>query len=479
MSLSGSISNALSGMRMSSLAAELVSSNLANATNEDYAARSLSVSSRVTGGTGGVRIDGIMRRVDQSLLADWRGANSDLSYATTLSSYVSRVEKVMATPDDPTSLTGRLAGFESALVQASARPDLTTRLETVVTLAGSLAGAFNDIADTIQQARTDADRGIKDTVSQLNDMLAQIVDLNTKISVRSRTGSDTAALEDLRQGVLDDLSTVTPIRVLQRDHDAIAVVTKGGTVLVDGTAAEIRFNGTSTVTEHMTLQNGLLSGLTANGEDVDISRFAGGSLAALFEVRDETLPGFQAELDQLAAGLVTKFQNTAVDPSLGATDAGLFTDGGGAFNPVDQIGLSRRLAINPAADSNQGGDPRAIRDGFLAAPGPVGDATILNNMAEALTEVSTVPSGIFSGQNESIVTHASAVMSTVAATLNNLDQLTSFSSAKSASITQERLRAGVDSDAELQNLMTIEKTYAANAQVLKTVDEMLDILMGL
>ena len=479
MSLSGSISNALSGMRMSSLAAELVSSNLANATNEDYAARSLSVSSRVTGGTGGVKIDGIMRRVDQSLLADWRGANADLSHATTLTSYISRVEKIMATPDDPTSLTARLAAFETALVQASARPDLTTRLDTVVTRAGSLAKTFNDIADTIQQARTDADRGIKDTVTQLNDKLAQIVDLNTKISVRSRAGSDTASLEDLRQGVLDDLSAIAPIRVLQRDHDAIAVVTKGGLVLVEGTAAEIQFNGTSTVTEHMTLQNGLLSGLTANGDDVDISRFVGGSLAAMFEVRDETLPDFQAELDQLAAGLVTKFQSAAVDPSLGATDAGLFTDGAGAFDPVDQIGLSRRLAINLAADSNQGGDPRLVRDGFLASPGPVGDATILNNMANALTEASTIPGGIFAGQNESILTHASAVMSNVAATLNSLDQLTSFTSAKSASITQERLRTGVDSDAELQNLMTIEKTYAANAQVLRTVDEMLDILMGL
>ncbi|MDA7427663.1 flagellar hook-associated protein FlgK [Primorskyibacter aestuariivivens] len=479
MSLSGSISNALSGMRMSSLAAELVSSNLANATNEDYAARSLSVSSRVTGGTGGVRIDGIMRRVDQSLLADWRGANSDLSHATTLASYVSRVEKVMATPDDPASLTARLAAFETALVQASARPDLTTRLDTVVSRASSLAETFNGIADTIQKARTDADGNIQDTVAQLNDKLAQIVDLNTKISVRSRVGSDTASLEDLRQGILDDLSSITPIRVLQRDHDAVAVVTKGGLVLVEGTAAEIQFNATSTVTEHMTLQNGLLSGVTVNGDDVDISRFAGGSLEALFTARDETLPQFQAELDELAVGLATKFQDASVDPSLGATDAGLFTDGGAAFDVVDQVGLSRRLAINAAADPAQSGDLRLIRDGFLAAPGPVGDATILNNMLSALTAASPIPGGIFAGQNESMLTHASAVMSHVGTTLNGIDQLTSFASAKSASITQERLRTGVDTDAELQNLMTIEKTYAANAQVLKTVDEMLDILMGL
>lgn len=479
MSLSGSISNALSGMRVSSLAAELVSSNLANATNEDYAARGLSVSARVLGGTGGVRTDGIMRRVDQSLLTEWRGANSDLSHRSTLETYVGRVEKTMGAPDDPNALTSRLAAFESALVQASARPDLAPRLAAAVDKAGSVAGTFNNIADTIQTARTDADRGIRDTVADLNDKLAQIVDLNTKISVRARTGSDTASLKDIRQGVIDDLSSVTSIRVLQRDHDAVAVVSKGGLVLVEGTASTVEFSHTATVTEHMTLQNGLLSGLTVNGEDIDIARLAGGSLEALFTARDDTLPSFQTELDELAAGLVTRFQSPAVDPSLSATDAGLFTDGGAAFDVTNQQGLSRRLSVNAAADPAQGGDPHLIRDGFLAAPGPVGDATVLNNMLTALSDTAPVPGGMFAGQNESILTHASAVLSNVGTTLTGIEQEASYAAARSSSITQERLRDGVDTDAELQNLMTIEKAYAANAQVLKTVDEMLDILMRL
>jgi len=36
---------------------------------------------------------------------------------------------------------------------------------------------------------------------------------------------------------------------------------------------------------------------------------------------------------------------------------------------------------------------------------------------------------------------------------------------------------GVDTDAEMQSLLLIEQSYAANARVIQTVSDMLDILM--
>ncbi len=38
---------------------------------------------------------------------------------------------------------------------------------------------------------------------------------------------------------------------------------------------------------------------------------------------------------------------------------------------------------------------------------------------------------------------------------------------------------GVDTDAEMQKLMLIEQTYAANARVISIVDELMQILLGL
>ena len=45
---------------------------------------------------------------------------------------------------------------------------------------------------------------------------------------------------------------------------------------------------------------------------------------------------------------------------------------------------------------------------------------------------------------------------------------------------QERFLAdGVDTDDEMQRLMLVEQAYAANARVIQTMDDLLNILMGL
>jgi flagellar hook-associated protein 1 FlgK len=47
----------------------------------------------------------------------------------------------------------------------------------------------------------------------------------------------------------------------------------------------------------------------------------------------------------------------------------------------------------------------------------------------------------------------------------------------SALLDAERAETGVDTDAEMQNLILIEQAYAANARVIETVSAMIDRLM--
>jgi flagellar hook-associated protein 1 FlgK len=42
---------------------------------------------------------------------------------------------------------------------------------------------------------------------------------------------------------------------------------------------------------------------------------------------------------------------------------------------------------------------------------------------------------------------------------------------------QESHLTGVDSDAELESLMLVEQTYAANARVLSVIDELMKLLL--
>ena len=55
----------------------------------------------------------------------------------------------------------------------------------------------------------------------------------------------------------------------------------------------------------------------------------------------------------------------------------------------------------------------------------------------------------------------------------------SFASAKSDALRKVELEMGVDTDAEMQQLLVIEQAYAANARIVKTVDDMVKLLLGM
>ena len=79
MSISGTLSSALSGLTAASKAAEIVSSNIANATTPGYGRRTLQTTSRVVGTSGqGVLITGVSREVNLPL-ADCARRRSDSS----------------------------------------------------------------------------------------------------------------------------------------------------------------------------------------------------------------------------------------------------------------------------------------------------------------------------------------------------------------------------------------------------------------
>ncbi|WP_323763775.1 flagellar hook-associated protein FlgK [Marinovum sp.] len=484
MSFSGSISNALSGLRASSLAAELVASNLANATNESYATRNLEIAARATGTAGGVEVVGVTRSVNPTLLSEWRRAQASTAELGTANSYLARVEQVFGTPDTPGALADLMTRFETSLVSAAARPDQGIRLDAAVSAAGDVAGALRGTSDKLQALRTEIDGQIGKTVETLNSHLSDIAELNSRIVSAVANGENAQALQDIRQETIDRVSEVVPLRVLSRDRSAVALVTTSGAVLLDGRAAEIEFTATNMVTEFRTLENGGLSGLGIDGFDIHASgatsRVAGGSLAALFELRDETLTGYQTEVAALARNLVDRFQDSGFDPSIGSGDPGLFTDGGLAFDPVNETGLSRRIALNAQVDPEGGGASWRLRDGLYAAgKGSPGDGRLLLSMIDRLAEAETIASGSRSGLTDTLASLTSTLLSGVGADLTRNEDRLSFAAARSNELTEQKLRTGVDSDTELQKLMQIEKAYAANAQVLRTVDEMIDVLLGI
>ncbi|WP_010141554.1 flagellar hook-associated protein FlgK [Oceanicola sp. S124] len=483
MSLSGALSNALSGLTASARHSSVVASNISNAMTEGYARRTQEVHARASGTWGGVEIGGVTRHVDRGLVADTRDANSAMQHADAVTVFQRRMEDLLGTPEDGSSLSGRLTTFESAMIAAASRPDLTERLTTVLYAAEDVAKTIKDIGDGIQQIRQDADTEIATATTRMNTLLEEMRSLNEGINRARLTGGNSAPLEDHRQAALDELSDYIPIIEVARDNGQIALFSAGGAILLDGNSAvEFGFSRTTTITANMTQSASLLSGLTINGVAVDTaddrSPIAGGRLAALFEVRDELAEGAQARIDSVARDLVERFQDPTLDPTLLAGDAGLFTDNGAAFAATNEVGLASRLTINAAVDPDQGGATWRLRDGLNATvQGPVSDATLLQDMLAALNEKRTPASGPFTTSGISAPNLASSIMSLTGTERNLSEQSLAFATTREAELKARLLSDGVDTDEEMQRLLLIEQTYAANARLVQTVEDLLDILM--
>lgn len=471
MSLSSALSNALSGLTASARGASIISSNLSNIMTEGYGVRDLSLSARSTGSDGGVTVNGVIRRADRALIEDRRFAASDHAQAKVQSSYLDQVALMVGDPTDASSLTGLLADFEANLISASSLPESETRLKSVLQSATALTTTLNALSDGVQDLRAEADRAIETRVGRLNTMLSDIEDLNRDIVAAGSGGRETASLLDQRQALIDEVSTLVPIKEIPRDLGTVALMTPDGTMLLDSKAAEISFQARNAVTAEMNVENGLLSGFQVNGR---VALLAGAELGGLMALRDTILPEIQLQLDTVASDLIDRF--SAADATLPATAAGLFIDAGA--QPGMTEGTAARIAINAFADPAQGGETWRLRDGLGATgPGAAGEAGMLHAMLDALRS-NTVPNQNALGtQPRDAATLASDFMSAVALRGDQVDRDLSFASVRYSELSEMQAAQGVDSDAELQKLLLVEQVYAANAKIIQAIDGMLDQLM--
>ena len=484
MSIGGTLSSALSGLTAAAKAAEVVSSNIANATTPGYARRELQVTSRTVGSSGqGVLIVGVRRSVNLPLLGDRRLAQSTSGGADSRAAFFKRLEQTLGTPDQAYSINGRIAAFEAALTEATSHPESESRLARVLSTAKSLAAQIGVASKDVQAARAQANVEIKNDVDTLNTSLDRLVKLNVQIRRGHGFGQDTAALQDQRQQAVDQIAKIIPIREVQQLDGTISLYTPTGAVLLDGTAAVFGFNAGSSVNPYVTNGAGL-SGLTLNGNPIatsgDSSVVLGGTLGANFVVRDDLAVTAQTELDALARDLVERFSDSGLDATRAPGDPGLFTDAGAALDPLNEVGLSQRLKINAAGDPDQGGALWRLRDGLGATvPGSVGTTSLLSALRDVLTNQREPVSGGFMAGERSFGTFASDILSSAATDRLSADGEAAYARTRLETFVSMEAENGVDTDQEMQSLLQIEQAYAANAKVLQMAGDMIQRLLDI
>ena len=76
-----------------------------------------------------------------------------------------------------------------------------------------------------------------------------------------------------------------------------------------------------------------------------------------------------------------------------------------------------------------------------------------------------------------IAGHVAVFAGQVAQTRLAAEETASFATGQASELRALELASGVDSDAELQRLLLVEQSFAANARMIQTVDDMMQTLL--
>ncbi len=431
-----------SGAMAARRALDLTAQNIANASNPDYARRTLSMAEVAsTRGIGlepgnmmsGVRPDRVMRSNSTFLQNEARRTGSDLSRAEAELSGLSNAENAV----EQAGIYGSIVDFEASLARLAADP-LGGALRAAVLedgrqLAQSFQVATGGLDAAEQSARLTADAGVE----RVNSLAAELARTNTGIARAQGGSSDMAALHDRRDALLRELTQMTG-GTTSFDEAGRATIALGGETLVTGGQANT-FGSSANA-----------DGSLAFTLDGSAAALSSGSLLGNSQAL-QAVATLRTQLDNLATQVIT-IANTA--QASGAAQDGTagqpFFSGSGASDIALALTDGAQIATAPAgapANSRDTSNLQALRDVF-ANGGPAKSAdSLLFGLSSAIDARSVTR-----------------------------DALSTIADSAQAAL---QVETGVDLDQEATNLLRYQQAFQANGKVIQTAADIFDTILGL
>lgn len=471
MSIASALNSASAGLKVQQTLSRVAAENVANASTEGYSRRTATVIT--TGVNGGVSIGEVRREVDTALQRMARLENSRMSEQQAIYEGLRDYSIFLGELGDGNSPAERYADFSATMTTLVNMPSSSGAQAGAILSAENLVSSINHASERLASVRANVDMEIRYEIADLNEKLYELADMNARLHTFQQNSFESVAYADSVEKIVDEISSMVDVRVSYTSSGWINVYTTGGAALMEGDAVyDVTFNpGDGSFwagTQEITPSNASVRGIEH------------GTLAGFAHLRNETIPTFQLQLDEFARGLIQAFENA--DTSLGATDAGLFTDNGGRFDAANLDGLASRISINSRVEGAATGTSWLIRDGLAATSESenVSDATQVQAFITAMN--SDMNADPMTGINSSVslTNYAAEMISSQGTTTARAES--NYNAARSAAEVVEASRRnieGVSIDEEMQNLMLIEQSFAANSQMLSTIGEMLDTLLAI
>lgn len=480
MSLSTAFNIAQSSLFNTGRQTGIVSRNVQESGNPDYARRSALLSS--TG--AGAQVVEIRRTTDNQLFRQNLSAISDNAGQKSLAAGLEQLDATINGVDSGSSVATAIGKLQQALQTYSATPSNQSLAATTVEAARAVLGSLNEASNAIPTFRTEADSHIAAAVDDLNNLLAQFKDVNDTVVNGAQTGRDVNDALDQRDSILKKIAEYVPVTALSRQGNDMVLYSNGAT-LFEKVPRTVAYQGTNTLADGAAGNR-----ITIDGVPIAPSASpsaASGKIAGLMQLRDTVTVTLQRQLDEVARGLITSFAETSY--SGGAPRAGLFTwNGGPAIPPAGTLidGLARGISINAAYDPAAGGNAQLLRDGGANGADYVANTTGAASFADQLVRFSArldqpmaFDPAAKAGTQLSVANFAAASIGWFQGVRKDASAAAESKEAL-ASRTAEALSnaTGVNVDEEMSKLLELEHSYQASSRLIKAVDDMLNTLMA-
>lgn len=398
----------------------------------------------------GIKAVQIIQIRDLFLGDQLRQENKSLGKWTFKEKILSQVEAIFNEPNDNT-LSDILNDFWGAWGELSNDPTSTSARKNVIDQANQLANGFKQIKRQLVSLQNSISREMQNITSEINGTAREIARLNKLIASEEAGGNKANDLRDARDLLIDQLSGLIDVNTVEQSTGAVTVYI-GAMAIVDG-------NDVLRVTAETDNVNGILeTTLLWEGTDIKL-RNNNGKLKGMLETREEIIPRYIQELDDIAAALIAEVN--AVHRSGFGLDGSTGTD---FFNP--NYNDASRMEVNKALLQNT--DMIAV-----SASGAVGDNTNALAMHD-LRDAKLIANGTSTLNN---------YYNSLIGTLGVESKEAKSSSANYELLVHQIYNSkqsveGVSLDEEMANMVKFQHAYDAAARIITTMDQALDTVIN-
>ncbi len=391
MGLTSTVSLVTSGLKVAQDATTLVGANIASAGVDGYTSKSMSVAG-IQSRTGTVGFTtAVTRAFDQQIFDQLISSTASTSYLDVNKTYASQIDLLMGSTTSGATLPAALATFSATVQTLASSPSDSAAQVQVVTAANALTRSLNSMSSQVSTLSSAIDGDIDDAVKAVNDLTKQISALNTQVVSYKAQGFDATGLEDSRDRAVLELSTYMDLQVKGSDDGAIRVSTGEAFTLVDNARAT-QF-GRDNAGKLVVTNDGI-----GTVDVMGLGMLTSGSIAALYKVRDQTLPQVQNQLDQFAASLASTMSDSK-------TAGTAVTSGGKSGYSVDLASLQAGNKVSLAYTDSATGTSKTMT--FVK----VSSASALPLTNDATADPNDTVVGIdFSGGMSSVVTQVQSAL---------------------------------------------------------------------